>query len=282
MSMYQTNISSVHGGICIDDKGNTLQIIGNKIINAGDVAWTDGKCVYGFEQTGGGSPIITKEPMVVPLYGMYHILGTQQYLFYYDISSNKIKKAGPILKGNADNWYSFVLNKNGEFAILYGSKVPTIRDKTYPPIIDDADMDNNRKVYKYEYDYHNIPPNRGYNRIDDKGNIFNGTPHNYAHSPIQDGYYQTGASIYDEKDICIIPYYYAFSGSIATAICQVNVSKYLVLVGTTPVLFNDGMSVKIDLSEIWDNNTGYPQYDTTYRLHPIPKSKLKPILNALS
>ena len=55
--MYRTLIASVSGRICTSTDGKNLISIGNANINPGDYVWTDGKCVYGNLQEGGGHPI---------------------------------------------------------------------------------------------------------------------------------------------------------------------------------------------------------------------------------
>ena len=57
--MYRTLIASVSGRICTSTDGKNLISIGNANINAGDYVWTDGKCVYGNLQEGGGPQILS-------------------------------------------------------------------------------------------------------------------------------------------------------------------------------------------------------------------------------
>ena len=65
--MYRTLIASVSGRICTSTDGKNLISIGNANINAGDYVWTDGKCVYGNLQEGGGSQILSIIGGGVPL-----------------------------------------------------------------------------------------------------------------------------------------------------------------------------------------------------------------------
>ena len=56
--MYQTMISSVNGKLCTDERGRTLERIGNMNVHAGDAVWTDGRVVYGNEFSGAGELLL--------------------------------------------------------------------------------------------------------------------------------------------------------------------------------------------------------------------------------
>ena len=45
--MKQVQIAKVNGSTCIDATGKELIRIGNMNVRAGDVVWTDGRCIYG-------------------------------------------------------------------------------------------------------------------------------------------------------------------------------------------------------------------------------------------
>ena len=56
--MYQTMISSVNGKLCTDERGRTLERIGNMNVHVGDAVWTDGRVVYGNEFPGAGELLL--------------------------------------------------------------------------------------------------------------------------------------------------------------------------------------------------------------------------------
>ena len=56
--MYQTMISSVNGKLCTDERGRTLERIGNMNVHAGDAVWTDGRVIYGNEFPGAGELLL--------------------------------------------------------------------------------------------------------------------------------------------------------------------------------------------------------------------------------
>lgn len=58
MNMYQTMISAVNGKLCTDERGRTLERIGNMNVRVGDAVWTDGHVVYGNEFPGADGTLL--------------------------------------------------------------------------------------------------------------------------------------------------------------------------------------------------------------------------------
>ena len=79
--MHQARAAAVNGRKVMAD-GKWLTVIGNISVAAGDLIWTDGRCVYGHHSMSGGSAVITAamEPEKMP--GIPVLLG-QQYLYTY-------------------------------------------------------------------------------------------------------------------------------------------------------------------------------------------------------
>ena len=67
--MYQTKVEQVDGWR-VRAGGKWLQCIGNKKVRVGDLIWTDGRCVYGYEKESMQPPIIispTGDIEIIPL-----------------------------------------------------------------------------------------------------------------------------------------------------------------------------------------------------------------------
>ena len=81
--MKQIRVTGVNGRK-VQAAGKWLTTIGNRVINIGDLVWTDGKCVYGHSPTSGGAPtIITSKPEEIPLLiGKYSTSTGNQYGTY--------------------------------------------------------------------------------------------------------------------------------------------------------------------------------------------------------
>lgn len=74
--MYKARVEAVSGTKVRAD-GKWLTCIGNKPVRVGDTVWTDGRCVYGYEQTPQQPIVITgKEELGIP------IVANKQYLTY--------------------------------------------------------------------------------------------------------------------------------------------------------------------------------------------------------
>lgn len=56
--MYQTMISAMNGKLCTDERGRTLERIGNMNVRVGDAVWTDGRVVYGNEFPGADGTLL--------------------------------------------------------------------------------------------------------------------------------------------------------------------------------------------------------------------------------
>ena len=90
-----TDVSGRH--VCVSGKWVTC--IGNKTPSVGNLVWTDGRCVYGNEQEGGGSSVVysARTKGAIPI-----LSGRECYLY----QQNHLKDLGPLAHG----WASSMTN----------------------------------------------------------------------------------------------------------------------------------------------------------------------------
>lgn len=90
--MYKARVEAVSGtkeavsGTKVRAGGKWLTCIGNKPVRVGDIVWTDGRCVYGYEQTPQQPIVITgKEELGIPiLFGKKCYTYTKPFKINYD------------------------------------------------------------------------------------------------------------------------------------------------------------------------------------------------------
>ena len=119
--MRRAQVEKVDGRHVFVD-GRWLTCIGNRLVRPGDRVWTDGRCVYGNEQEGGGSGVMTSGWVKgIPIL-IYH----QFYLLLHE-KSQRI--------GRNENIASMVHRKN---YVVYFSETEHVVD---------AEMDSSGNCY---------------------------------------------------------------------------------------------------------------------------------------
>lgn len=90
--MYRARVEAV-SGLKVLAGGKWLSCIGNKNVRAGDLIWTDGRCVYGNEQTPQQSHVITppKEDLAIPVASNFKFYTYQKYLNHNADSEKRLK-----------------------------------------------------------------------------------------------------------------------------------------------------------------------------------------------
>ena len=113
--MKQIRVTGVNGRK-VQAAGKWLTTIGNRVINIGDLVWTDGKCVYGHHSDAGGAPtIIGSKPEEIPLLiGKYSASTGNQYGSYSVKKGVKIFGAGETHDGMINTKSRFALIDNDE------------------------------------------------------------------------------------------------------------------------------------------------------------------------
>lgn len=87
--MYRARVEAV-SGVRVRAGGKWLTCIGNKNIRVGDLIWTDGRCVYGHEQTPQQPHVITSgEDLAIPIARNKNFYTYQKKLKYHDAQSEK-------------------------------------------------------------------------------------------------------------------------------------------------------------------------------------------------
>ena len=114
--MYKARVEAV-SGTKVRAGGKWLTCIGNKPVRVGDIVWTDGRCVYGYEQTPQQPIVITgKEELGIPLSGYLGEVYRKRFVGYYKIKTGTIKYF-PADDFSDDKIYLW--NTNNERTIIY-------------------------------------------------------------------------------------------------------------------------------------------------------------------
>ena len=79
--MHRARVNTVAGNKALVE-GKWLTVIGNRSVHNGDWVWTDGRCIYGHESIGGGTPVLAKcGERGIPLYvGLKHYIYQREEL----------------------------------------------------------------------------------------------------------------------------------------------------------------------------------------------------------
>lgn len=121
--MKQVRVTAVNGRK-VQAAGKWLTAIGNRVINIGDLVWTDGKCVYGHHSANGGDSAV----MATPMSGIPLLKYPNKYLRYH---KGKIESLG-----EGDRHF-YLVNR--------GNRIAFFEDVVGRAI--DADMDDQGNVY---------------------------------------------------------------------------------------------------------------------------------------
>lgn len=123
--MEQARISEINGGAYFDSFGRKLVKIGNMNVNAGDVVWTDGRCIYGNIMHGNPA-----RPHTFISGGVDGIpICSPKGFFLFDKRTAKVNKS---YKLNADfQFLSFVNNEGNFYIAISDSKYPYNTGKWY-------------------------------------------------------------------------------------------------------------------------------------------------------
>lgn len=66
--MHRARVTETRGKKVLAE-GKWLTVIGNRSVHNGDWVWTDGRCIYGHESTGGGAPVLARHgESGIPIY----------------------------------------------------------------------------------------------------------------------------------------------------------------------------------------------------------------------
>ena len=104
--MRQVRVTDIDGRK-VQAAGKWLTTIGNRVINIGDLVWTDGKCVYGHSLVSGGAPtIIVSKPEEIPL-----LIGKYSYDEGNQYGSYSVKK-GVKTFGSGENHDGLINNRS--------------------------------------------------------------------------------------------------------------------------------------------------------------------------
>lgn len=97
MIMYRAKVEQING-VNVRAGGKWLKCIGNKIVNVGDYVWTDGRCVYGYEQESMTPLVITNNPdeLGIPILISSYKNTTGVTIFNYDIKHNELVQIGRV------------------------------------------------------------------------------------------------------------------------------------------------------------------------------------------
>ena len=122
--MRQVRVTSVNGRK-VQANGKWLTAIGNRTVAAGDLVWTDGKCVYGHHSGAGGAPtIISSKAEEIPLLiGKYSVSEGSQYGAYTPKKGVNVFRHGEKHDGLINTHSKFTLIDNDDEGGVYWEDV---------------------------------------------------------------------------------------------------------------------------------------------------------------
>lgn len=152
--IQQVKVVNITGNQCRTENGKILFTAGNKNINAGDYVWTDGKIVFGNEQTGGGSTI-TSTPKGIPI-----ALVDESGIAYIDtkLKIQKLDKNNKIIGLVNDANKAYAMTRSTIYNLQNRQEIKIEEDVKS---IIDAEIDENGDLYmlangSYRYDATNV------------------------------------------------------------------------------------------------------------------------------
>lgn len=133
--MYQVKAQVVSGRRVLAG-GKWLTTIGNRNVQAGDLIWTDGRCVYGHETEGGTVSVIAEQQIGIPF---------DSYYCYYTFAKGRLHFLADNYKGRyllpAGNHVYYVTEKSN---IIAANKR---QGKTYKIVRSYSEYDNRLRNY---------------------------------------------------------------------------------------------------------------------------------------
>ena len=128
--MYRARVEAV-SGLKVRAGGKWLTCIGNRNVKVGDLIWTDGRCVYGYEQTPQQPFVITSDDCGIPIIIDRNFYTYKNYLKDEGVSSD-------------EQFYCFSNDKRGNLYVSTDKKIlaSNVKDGNFYYLIEDGDNIN--------------------------------------------------------------------------------------------------------------------------------------------
>ena len=121
--MYQARVEQING-VNVRAGGKWLRCIGNKNVRVGDLIWTDGRCVFGYDKVS-QTPLVITAPKTEKIFLPFSIKknSTENVMRYYrlplnDFSDFKETKLEDSYKLGSFFSYGFVNNSKGDYYVF--------------------------------------------------------------------------------------------------------------------------------------------------------------------